>query len=347
MGKAASNIINVSNKEASLSVDMLGGAIVDFHLATNPVNPLTFKFSAENMPDNNKSGANYQGHFVCMGRWGPPTAGEIKAGLPDHGQAANLLWTDKPSAQKNEIHIQVDTPLEGLHVERTILLDDLASVFTVSESVKNINPLSRLYNVVQHPTLARPFLTNDTIVNCNADKGFNYKFNTKPLEHAATWPFGTMEDLSRINLSKLNKAYNSVFSFSIKKDAKFGWITAYSPQNNLLIGYLWKRGDYAWINLWQDFEGGNIRYRGLEFGTTGMHKPYKEIIAEENHQVFGDDSYKYIDAGETQTRAYLAFICETPAGYTETGNINLTGGEIIIEEAGKKQQITIKTSLKL
>jgi hypothetical protein len=344
MNKPASNIVDINNGAATLSVDLLGGAIVDFHLVVNPVNPLSFRFPVENMPDNNKPGAAYQGHFVCVGRWGPPTAGEIKAGLPDHGQAANLLWENETPTQKNEIKMQVNAPLEGLHVNRTIRLDDSAAIFKVSESVKNVNPLSRLYNVVQHPTLAKPFLTNNTIINCNADRGFNYKFNSKPLGHAAAWPFGTMEDLSRINLSKLNKAYSSVFSFTIKK---FGWLTAYSPENKLLIGYLWKRSDFAWISFWQDFDGNDIRYRGLEFGTTGMHKPYRDMMEEGNHTVFGENSYKYIDAGQTQTRSYLAFMCQTPAGYTETGNICRADDKVIIEEAGKKQKITMVTSLKL
>ena len=345
MSGPASDIITISNKAATVSVDMLGGAITDFHLSANPVNPLTFKFTPDDMPENNRSGAYYQGHFVCMGRWGPPTEGEKAAGLPDHGQAANLLWTGSASTQKNEMQMEVDTPLEGLQVDRTIKLDDNAAVFKVSEAVKNINPLSRLFNIVQHPSLAKPFLTNDTVVNCNAAEGFNYMLNKKPLEHATAWPFGTMEDKQLMNLSKPDKAYSSVFSFAIKKDAKFGWITAYSPKYKLLIGYLWKRDDYAWISLWQDFDGDDIRYRGLEFGTTGMHKPYKEIINEGNHQVFGEDSYKLIDAGETQTRSYIAFMCETPDNFTETGDVQLADGKITIEQANGKQQIKIKTSL--
>jgi hypothetical protein len=300
MSSTASNIIHISNSEASVSVDLFGGAIVDFHLAGG-INPLSFKFPAGKMPKNNKPGAPYQGHFVCAGRWGPPSDGEIKAGLPHHGQAANLPWTGQSVAGK--ISMQVDLPLEGLALNRVINLDKHNAIFKVSEEIKNINSLGRLYNLVQHPALAKPFLTANTVVNCNADKGFNYLFSTKPLEHLASWPFGVTESLERINLSVADKPYSSVFSFTIKKDAKFGWITAYSPEHNLLIGYLWKREDYAWINLWQDFNGDTIRYRGLEFGTTGMHKPYKQIIAEGNHRVFDEDTYKYIDAGETQAGA--------------------------------------------
>ena len=242
--------------------------------------------------------------------------------------------------------MQVDMPLEGLHINRLMTLDKENAVFKVTENVTNINPLGRLFNIVQHPTLAAPFLTSETVVNCNADHGFNYMLNKKPLDYAVQWPFGVMEDMDTMNVSKPDKAYSSVFSYTIKRGAEFGWITAYAAERNLLIGYLWNQDDYPWISLWQDFDGDNIRYRGLEFGTTGMHKPYKEIIAEGNHRVFDEDSYKYIDAGETQTRSYLAFMSETPAGFTGVGDVNFENDKLLITDATTGKQITIQTTLK-
>src|SRR5688572_12524081 len=84
--------LTIYNNEASLTVDLFGGAIIDFHLHQEKINPLTFVFSPEQMPENNKGGAPYQGHFLCMGRWGEPSAGEIRAGVPNHGQVSNILW---------------------------------------------------------------------------------------------------------------------------------------------------------------------------------------------------------------------------------------------------------------
>lgn len=334
------HIVTISNMAASVSVDLQGGAIVDFHLQEGGINPLTFKREAD----------NFQGHFLCLGRWGPPSDGEKAAGIVTHGEAVAQLWDQQPSTQKNAIQMQVTATLEGLHVDRLMMLDKENAVFEVTENVTNINPLGRLFNMVQHPTIGAPFLTANTIVHCNAGKGFNYKLNTNPLEYAAKWPFGIMEKgdyRDVIVLNKLDKAYSSVFSFTVKKGVKFGWITAYNPENKLLIGYLWNREDYPWLSLWQDFdENGNIRYRGLEFGTTGMHKSYKEIIEEGNHRVFGEDSYKYIDAGETQSRSYLAFMGNTPAGFTGAGDVNFENDKLLITDATTGKQITIQTTLK-
>ena len=360
MNTATSHIISIGNETALLAVDLYGGGIVDFHLHNGGINPLTFKPALEDMPEHNRSGASYRGHFVCIGRWGSPTPGEIKAGIPDHGQAANMMWEHTahhsfPLVQSTDhtiaggrsaasIQMSVITPLEGLKIERTIQLDNTSAVFKADEYFTNINPLSRLYNVVQHPTIAKPFLTPNTIVNCNAATGFNYMMSARPREHAAQWPCGIMEDGGIINVSRADKTCSSVFSYTIKKDAKFGWITAYTPEMNLLTGYLWRRETYPWISLWQNFDGADIRYRGLEFGTTGMHKSYKQIIEEGNHEVFGERSYLLIDAGETQQKSYLGFMMKMPDGCGEVSDVNLSGGSISIKCANGSE-LKIQTTL--
>jgi len=367
MNTATSHIVSIGNETASLAVDLYGGGIVDFHLHDGGINPFTFKAAPEDMPANNRLGASYSGHFVCVGRWGPPTDGEIKAGIPDHGQAANIMWThqNSPLVQSapygergradsaaagaynslpTRIEMEVLMPLEGLKIERAIQLDNTNAVFKVDERIANINPLSRLYNVVQHPTIAKPFLTSNTIVNCNADTGFNYMMSAQPLEHAAKWPCGVMEDGGTMNVSKPDKTYSSVFSYTIKKDAKFGWITAYTPEINLLTGYLWQRRTYPWISLWQHFNGADICCRGLEFGTTGMHKSYKQIIEEGNHEVLGERSYLMIDSGEMQQKSYLGFMLKTPDGFGEVDDIILANGNISIKSTDGNK-LSIQTTL--
>ena len=55
---------------------------------------------------------------------------------------------------------------------------------------------------------------------------------------------------------------------------------------------------------------------------------------------------KYIDAGETQTRSYLAFMAETPAGFTGAGHVNFENNKLLITDTTTGKQITIQTTLK-
>jgi hypothetical protein len=61
--------------------------------------------------------------------------------------------------------MSVSLPLAGLLVDRTMALRGAA--LHVSETVTNANTLGRVYNIVQHPTIAPPFLTTETVVDCN------------------------------------------------------------------------------------------------------------------------------------------------------------------------------------
>jgi hypothetical protein len=295
----------IHNGIACLTVDLCGGAITDFHLNDEEqINPLSFAFTKEQMPPNNKAGAVYQGHFLCLGRWGLPSGGEIKAGVPNHGQVANILWNELQQNDEQLFRMHVNSELEGLYVKREIKLHKENAVFTTKETVINTQPLGRLYNMVQHPTLAYPFLDDAILINCSGTKGFDQSNN----HQIFNWHYPEWND-SLIDLRAPAHAYNGVFTFVADQSQQYAWITAYSLKHQLLFGYVWKRSDYPWIHLWQHFEEGKIKYRGIEFGTAALHLPFKEIL-EYGTTMFGEKTTEYIDAGEQVCRKYTCFLCK-------------------------------------
>lgn len=305
-------IRTIRNAKASLSVDLYGGAITAFHLNADKVNPLSFAFSKEEMPASNREGAPYQGHFVCLGRWGKPSAGELDAGLPDHGEAAGTSWITLPRENDRTLGMEVECPLEGLKLDRRIRMDETYPVCAVEESVRNTAALGRLYNIVQHPTLAAPFLDNSTVVNCNATLGFDQFGDSTPEEDPLHWPYGRHKagGHREIDLRTPLQPYNSVFSFIADPEEEYAWITAWSPRFRLLLGYVWKRRDYPWIHVWQHWENGQLRFRGMEFGTAALHRPFKSIL-DTGLCLFGEKTTEYIDAGETSPKLYMSFLCRT------------------------------------
>jgi hypothetical protein len=324
--------VALKNDTCILSVDTFGGAIVDFHLTSrNSVNPLSFAFTPEQMPANNKNGAPYRGHFLCAGRWGLPSEGEIKRGVPNHGEAANIDWQAQEKC--NSILMQAVCEREGLHIDRKIELDPHAPVFLVTEKFTNINPLGRMCNVVQHPTLAAPFLTADTIINCNATMGFDQAKYKTAGNDSVIFPIVKDDKNNPFNLKNPQTKYNAVFTFLVDKKSDTGWLTAYSPACQCLLGYVWKRPDYPWIHLWQHWNEDTISYRGLEFGTAGIHQPFMEILNTAT-ELLGEKTFAYIDAGESVCKKYISFLCETDPGFSETENITVAENMIQIKGAG-------------
>lgn len=326
------NKMMLHNGSASVTADLFGGAITRFRLDKIDMNPLSFSFSPEEMPENNQPGAPYRGHFLCLGRWGPPSEGERLAGMPDHGQFANMLWQGYTVRDQSVIRMQADSSLEELSIRREIILDEREAVYGVKEVVKNEYGRGRLYNMVQHPTLAFPFLDGDTLVNCNASYGFDQFRSGHPERRALQWPAGTDGKGRPVDLRRPDKKYNSVFSFIVDRGSEYGWITAFNPRRRLLLGYLWRRSDYPWIHLWQHWEEDRIKYRGIEFGTAGIHQPFKKIL-ETGVQLFGEKTVEYIDAGESVGRNYLSFLLEMAGdgGGVEQVKIDPESGHILIK----------------
>jgi hypothetical protein len=337
--------IYLENNSCSLAVDSFGCAITDFHLKIDEkINPLNFAFTKEQMPANNKNGAPYQGHFLCAGRWGEPSENEIKAGVPNHGEAANILW-ETTAKTDSIVSMQTTAKLEGLYIERKIELDNQNALFKAEETFTNINSLGRLYNVVQHPTLAVPFLNASTIINCNATIGFDQTQYKQAEKNSFQFPDAADDRGNAFNLNNPQTNYNSVFSFIINEADNLGWLTSYSPIHNLLFGYVWKRSDYPWIHLWQHFENNKIKYRGIEFGTAGIHQPYKEILNTAT-QLFGEKTFDYIDAGETVLKKYFSFIYKTENNFSEVDNLTINNDCIQIKSANNIINIATSFNLK-
>lgn len=329
MNITQNSTIKLENDSASLTVDPFGGAITAFRLAGNQVNPLSFVFATEQMPANNKAGANYQGHFACIGRWGPPSAGEIKAGLPNHGEPANIQWTIKEK-EETGLQMQAIASKEGLQVDRTIVLDKQSPVYFVKEIVANINPLGRLYNIVQHPSLAVPFLDQNTIIDCNALHGFDQAHYKQIASNTITWPVAKDDRNNLVDLRNPHASYNAVYTFIVDPKEEFGWITAFSPTHHLLFGYVWKRTNYPWVHLWQHYNHDLIQYRGIEFGTAGIHQPFREILSTAPF-VFGENTFEYIDAGESISKGYCSFIHDAPVGFTGVEKVYFTNDQLLIK----------------
>ncbi len=326
--QAASEVIYLENKEARLGIDLWGGSFVEFKLKDSGVNPLSWKLTAAQMPANNQAGAPFAGHFLCLGRWGQPTEGEMAAGLPHNGQATNTLWT-LGGAKSNALKMHNEAPMDGMHVERHVKLDADQPLFYVTESVTNTTSVGRLNNIVQHVTVGPPFLSKQTIIDSNADEGFLQKQSyPDPHAHAYHWPTAySVEERQVIDLRSSDTPINYV-STHIYRDP-YGWITALSPENGLLLGYLWKTDEYPWANIWHHNEDGQPVAKGLEFGTTGIGRPYQDLLATDT-RFHGVSSFHFLDAGETLKKSFAAFLIEVPEGTKGVRSIEVVPNKQLI-----------------
>jgi hypothetical protein len=313
---------------AQVAVDLGGGSIVQFQFKDQRLNPLTW-ISGE-------PGQAYpMGHFLCLDRWGAPSDAESKNGMPFHGEASHVVWKLVHDANRatGAIHAEMAAtlPMAGFEIGRRLQLSEDAALLRVTESVTNHNKLGRVYNMVQHPSIAPPFLDETTVVDANARKGFMQSSPLpNPEEPAVFWP-QALKDGQPVNLRRLVDDHEpEVVSFTI--DDEYGWVTASNAHRGLLIGYIWKTSDYPWLDVWRNAQNGKPAARGLEFGTTGLHQPVGMLVSK--GKIFGRPIYAYLDAGETATRSYAAFLFRIPGDYRGVERITYEGGRLILHERG-------------
>ena len=331
------SILFLQNENCHLEIDLYGGAFVDFHLktSTNNVNPFNWKLSKEQMPANNKKGAVFQGHFLCLGRWGQPSAGEMEAGIPHNGEPANSWWSVNNSSDK-QLQMSNMAPLDGFSVKRTVSLHEVHPVFKVEEKVKNELSIGRIYNIVQHPTIAPPFLDTATAVYSNAGAGF-FQVNALPNPNTLSyqWPMASNDSLSRSIDLQATVNINYVTTHVFSESENYGWVTAYSPTHRLLLGYLWPLADYPWLNVWNHFEDNRPVAKGLEFGTTGIGSGYENLLAT-NTRFNGHNSFEYIDAGETKQKMFICFMIPVPENKVSIAEITMENGILKVIDVNKK-----------
>ncbi|MBI4659034.1 MAG: hypothetical protein HY735_09335 [Verrucomicrobia bacterium] len=317
----------LENESARLIVDLAGGSISDFHLNNHGLNPLQWESKG------GKTEARPMGHFLCLDRWGAPSDEERKNGMPFHGEAARVDWQvllePRSNENKFEAEMAAALPLAGLKVKRRIELLPHSPCFVVREEVTNLNKLGRLYNMVQHPTIGPPFLDESTLVDANAGRGFMQSSPLpNPEEPAVRWP-EALKKGRPVDIRRLTDDHDpNVVSYTINED--YGWATASSPNRGLLIGYIWRKSEYPWFNVWRHVENGKPSARGLEFGTTGLHQPFPILVAK--GRIFDTPIYEYLDAGATASKTYACFLFRVPNDYKGVGRLSYDGQRLVLHE---------------
>ncbi len=337
----------LDGQAAMLVVDLGGGSIADFHLKSNPLNPLQWdSWSFGDTPDQAPPiEPRSMGHFLCLDRWGPATEAEQAHGMGWHGEATRVWWAvdEDVRAENGDLVAQMsaELPLAGLKVSRSIRMAQDQAIFAVAEAVTNTRHLGRVYNIVQHPTIGPPFLDESTRVDANGTRGFMQETPMPTPENPEVhWPSALKKDGTEVDIRHLtDDASPAVVSYIIEEE--YGWTTAINASKGLLIGYIWPEEEYPWFDAWRHVRDGKPFARGLEFGTTGLHQPSPVLL--EKGQIFGRYLFHYIDADETQVFTYANFLMEIPSDFAGVADVEYAEGQLVVrEDGGQGRELTME-----
>eukprot|EP00435_Cladocopium_sp_Y103_P006899 s3196_g2.t1 len=345
--------------DAALSIDAAGGSLASFQLGQGP-NPLCWDSAVHDNLDPTVTEPRPLGHFLCLDRWGPPSEEEERQGMPYHGEATSRHWHWSSSASQ-AARLGAQLPMAGLEVERSVELltcsaranwsfETRAALARIRDEVKNINKLGRILNMVQHPSIAPPFLTAETRVDCNGKRGFTQASrgcSDVLWDAQREFPVAVTADGAQ-DARCMTGGNDDVFSYEVNPSDPYGWVCAFTPSQGLLLGYLWPRCHYPWVSLWCSSTDGEPRARGLEFGTTGLHQPFP--ILTRHPRIFGLPTFEHLDAMATFQKSFCCFLLEIPTDFCGVQAITVATGTattLRLSEKGseRKFEVTVPDEL--
>ncbi|MGH9660453.1 MAG: hypothetical protein ACRD96_18025, partial [Bryobacteraceae bacterium] len=349
----------VANDKLELTVLPRGGALAGLLLRDDAarINPLwdPLRYARET---GRTTFGDSVGHFVCVDGFGPVSAEERNAGLAGHGEAHRQPWETKRAAKDGRIVTLeqiVKLPLHQETLTRTLRLVDGEQVVRADSELESHLAFDRPVVWAEHATIGAPFLEpGHTVVDLPAGRSQTRPYTARPGQtHRLpsgvdfTWPMAPLAAGGSVDLRAAPPNPNSLDHTTSLLDPSRAlvYVTALHREKRLLLGYLFRREEFPWLQIWEHYPPDLRMARGLEFSTQPYDVPRREAI--QLASMFGAPTYRWLPAKSKITSGYLVFYTRVPEGFSKVDDVRLESGRLIVEDRAAGRRITLEASLGL
>jgi hypothetical protein len=274
--------------------------------------------------------AGLLGHNICFPFWGDPSPSEAAAGMTFHGETGIVRW-DRISAGSDFVAVKAVLPESGTTFTRTIRLKGQVAHF--EQTATNEKAWDRPVGWCEHVTIGPPFLERGvTEIQASLTRGRN---NDKEFK----WPEGMAE--VKVDLRKVRNMPESpgfVNNFLVDPAREHGFLTAYHPKYQLVFGYVFPRGEFRWLNLWES-NTADMLTRGLEFSNTPIHGTLKALM--KAPELWGVPTHEWLNAKSELKKRFWAFSVHVPSGFRGVKDVVFRDGRIGVVEQETSRTIPV------
>jgi hypothetical protein len=346
----------LSNDKMELTVLTNGGALANLILRDDPERLSPFWNPKRFAREAGRKHTGYAlGHFVCVDGFGPVSPEEKDAGLSGHGEAHTLAWETKFTRKDGPAGVltqSVKLPILQEIFTRTLRIVDGENVVYVQSELESLLGFDRPVNWGEHATIGSPFLEPAvTVVDMPAKRA-----QTRPIKSGVvpkrlasgkdfTWPMAPLANGKKADLRASPQTPDSVDHTTCLMDParKLVFVTALNPSKRLILGYVFRREDYPWVQSWENYSADLRMARGLEFATQPYDVPRRETV--QTNTMFDAPAFRWLPAKSKIESRYLLFYSRSPEGFRKVDDVRLDGGKLVIEDHKAKKQITLNASL--
>jgi hypothetical protein len=286
-----------------------------------------------------------KGHFLCVDGFGPVTPAERAAGLSDHGEANKLPW-ELVRSTASSATFRVSLPLAQEKLTRTITMAPGEQVVLVETELESELAFDRVILWAEHATIGAPFLDlGKTVVDQSTTK-----CRTKPYEDPGASRFPSGQDFVWPTLAghgdlRVSPAHHGVYEHIgclMEEGREDAFITAIATEEDLLIGYLFPRRDFPWVQHWMHYPDDGAYAWGLEFGMQPYDMTKTEILA--LTPMFDTPTFRLLPAKSKLKTRFLMFATRVPPGFDRVTDVRLENGKLVIENEPSSIRLTLDFS---
>jgi len=355
--------VRLSNDKIALSVVPEGGAMVELSLAgaPNAGNPLWNPFRLAREAGLARPSNLYRGHFVCVDGFGPTSAEERAAGLPMHGEAQTLTWKLDAFAKQSgttSARFSVTLPLAQEVLTRSYSVVDGENVVWVDSELQSLLAFDRPVFWGEHATIAAPFLEpGSVVVDMPVEKAKTKAYppqtpgaaQTRQLPSFAdfTWPMaptlnGKLFDVRSAPMTPGELEHTTSL---LDTSRRLVYVTALNASKRLIVGWMFRREEYPWVQTWLSYPAVNRMVRGMEFATQPFDLTRAEVL--KAGPLFGAPVFRILPAKSKISSSFLMFYSAVPEGFSRVDDVRLEGGTLTIEDRSSGRSLKLRASRSL
>lgn len=159
-----------------------------------------------------------------------------------------------------------------------------------------------------------------------------------------TWPMAPGADGEPVDMTTFpaNLPQTDLTATLLDPTRSLEWVATINTEQGLIYGYLFRREDYPWIQMWGSYPSIDGLVKGMEFGT----QPYdvnKSTVLDAG-PLFGTPTSRWLRAkGKLETH-FLFYYARIPDGLKKVDDVRLENQQIVIEDHGNRKTVTLAAS---
>jgi hypothetical protein len=121
--------------------------------------------------------------------------------------------------------------------------------------------------------------------------------------------------------------------------------TALNRERGLMIGWVFRREEFPWVQTWLSYPGPGRMTRGLEFATQPFDLPRAEVLRA--GPLFDTPVFRILPAKSKISASFLMFYARVPEGFAKVEDVRIESGKLQIEDRTNRKLLTLAVSRSL